>query len=431
MKSESVQISVSAGADKTLSGPKGSFRHIAFTLRVSEPVLKPERRPVTIALVIDRSGSMHGQKMEAAKAAATKVIRSLEGHDRFSVVCFDEEITTLVACTAAGPQEKEKALAQVAALQARGSTDLHTGWLTGCRNIAPEKLQEEWVSHCFLLTDGLANHGETDSETIASQAADVRLNTGIGTSTFGIGEDYDETLLAPMAVAGGGQFHHLRKAEEIEKTFTGELAELFASAVRSVRLEIETAPDTAIESISDYHMRKAPDGTSRFLDVGNLMAGEERHIVIRVALPALDKGEKRSLRCRLHWTAGEEQNITETGELHFEGATEEECAQASPDPEVLHWVGLHHGSRTKRLVMLLLSRGENQAARKLLQTALSHLEKHPAEDKEIRTVIQELKELLPLTEENAHIDRGIVKDVMYSAQLYSRGQRDFRGQGRE
>src|SRR5438132_172271 len=98
------------------------------------------------------------------------------------------------------------------------------------------------LTRCFLLTDGLANVGVTDVEQIAADAAGVRANAGVGTSTFGIGLDYNEALLGPMAVAGGGQFHNLRSPAEIATTFLGELGELLAVAARDVRLEIEGTP---------------------------------------------------------------------------------------------------------------------------------------------------------------------------------------------
>jgi Ca-activated chloride channel family protein len=93
------------------------------------------------------------------------------------------------------------------------------------------------LTRCFLLTDGLANVGLTDLEQIAAQAAGVRTHAGVGTSTFGIGDDYAESLLGPMAVAGGGQFHHLRTPVDIARTFLGELAEMLCAAALNVLLE--------------------------------------------------------------------------------------------------------------------------------------------------------------------------------------------------
>jgi Ca-activated chloride channel homolog len=134
---------------------------------------------------------------------------------------------------------------------ARGSTALHEGWLMGCREIADadglESTPGARLARCFLLTDGLANVGLTDPEQIAAQAAGVRQSARAGTSTFGIGLGYAEQLLGPMAVAGEGQFHHLRTPADMRRTFSGELAELFAVAASTVRLELRASPEVSFE----------------------------------------------------------------------------------------------------------------------------------------------------------------------------------------
>ncbi|MGH2347365.1 MAG: hypothetical protein ACRDG4_19220 [Chloroflexota bacterium] len=85
-------------------------------------------------------------------------------------------------------------------VQARGNTALHEGWLTGCTAIAEGGAagRTDRMTRCFLLTDGQANEGLTDPEAIATQAADILSRTGLGTSTFGIG-DYNEHLPPPLA----------------------------------------------------------------------------------------------------------------------------------------------------------------------------------------------------------------------------------------
>src|SRR6185295_4629290 len=146
-----------------------------------------------------------------------------------AAVIFDEHIDVLQTGAYATAEVKARLRAELSAVQARGSTALHEGWLTGCRAITPEEIGAT-VARCFLLTDGLANIGLTDAEQIASETAGVREHAGVGTSTFGIGLDFDESLLGPMAVAGGGQFHRLRTSAEIAHTFLGELGELFKVA---------------------------------------------------------------------------------------------------------------------------------------------------------------------------------------------------------
>jgi len=377
MANDSTGVSLSVRAERKLIRPTGSKRHIAFSVRVSEFLPKREREPLTITLVIDRSGSMHGEKMEAARKAASLVIRSLDERDEFSVVSFDEKIDILFPRGSATRERKREATNAIEKLEARGSTALHEGWLTGCTSIAGSEIPRDRVMHCFLLTDGMANVGIQDPEAIASQAAGVRINAGIRTSTFGIGADYDENLLAPMAVAGGGQFHHLREAVEIERSFSGELGDLFSVAARNVRLELESTPDVDFDSVSDYHLRRDPQTGVAILDIGDLQSEEERHAVVRCRFPRLAEGGVRTVRCRLLWESGGQPRESGTGDVVFLCASQEECSAEEPDPDALHWVGMHHAARTKRIAMDLLRRKGGEAAVRLLERAVSRFSAYP------------------------------------------------------
>jgi Ca-activated chloride channel family protein len=92
--------------------------------------------PVNVALVIDRSGSMGGQKIRLARDAATQAIRMLRQEDRFSVVVYDDIADVLVASTQATAEAREEAIRRIEGVESRGSTDLGSGWLKGCEQVA-------------------------------------------------------------------------------------------------------------------------------------------------------------------------------------------------------------------------------------------------------------------------------------------------------
>ncbi|TFG58874.1 MAG: VWA domain-containing protein [Spirochaetales bacterium] len=95
MNHEPVKVSLTAAEDKTNVSEKENIRHVVFTLTVSRPLTAPERRGLAVALVLDRSGSMHGGKIEAAKQAANMVVQALDNKNGVSIVCFDEQIDVL------------------------------------------------------------------------------------------------------------------------------------------------------------------------------------------------------------------------------------------------------------------------------------------------------------------------------------------------
>jgi Ca-activated chloride channel family protein len=419
-------VSLRAAAEKSLVRPGGSTRHIDFHVSVGRPKVEEERDPVCLALVIDRSGSMSGGKLQTAKKAALAVLDRLDARDTASITVFDTEIDTILPAGPATPERRARAREALDGIEARSSTALHEGWLTGCRSIASDSPVRDAgrLARCFLLTDGLANVGERDPEKIAEEAAGIRNNAGIGTSTFGIGTDYDEGLLGPLAVAGGGQFHHLRSDAEIAHTFAGELGEIMHVVARNVKLEIEVLGQAALDVVSEYWVTPSQSG-AMVLEIGDLMAGEERHVVVRARLSPLQPGSGATVRSRLAWVEGQDRREGEWQEVSFRGAAEAKVDAQSRDRAVLHWMGLHHAARARRLATVAVSRGEAQKALDIIATASRRLGRYAQGDPELETALAGLRDLAQeieagrLTAERRH-------EVRYASQMISRGQRDLR-----
>jgi Ca-activated chloride channel family protein len=123
----------------------GSLRHVDFLIRVSGPMQPTtSRAPLALGLVLDRSGSMGGPKIDTARRAALAVLDRLTEKDRIGAVVFDERIDVLQERAPATREVKARLRAELMAVQPRGSTALHEEWLTGCRAIAP-RVQSEAV----------------------------------------------------------------------------------------------------------------------------------------------------------------------------------------------------------------------------------------------------------------------------------------------
>jgi Mg-chelatase subunit ChlD len=409
----------------------GSSRHIDFHVQVEQAAARPEaqRTPLTLALVLDRSGSMQGEKIRIAKQAALGVLERLDERDQAAVVVFDDRIDVLQAKAPVTPALKASVRAALSLIEARANTALHEGWLTGCKAIADERAPaaEAGLSRCFLLTDGLANVGVTDPEQIAGEAAGIREHAGIGTSTFGVGEDYNELLLGPMAVAGGGQFHHLRTANEIANTFIGELGDLLAVSARQVRLEIEVESGTQIDLVSAYWANTPSAPASRLvIAIGDLLSGEERHIVVRFDFPAQRALDGCVVRARVLWLADGGERSTGWQEVRFSYAEKGACDAEARDPAVMHWVGLHEASRAQREAIKRSQAGDLQGARAELKKVADAISGYAGSDQELRASIVELEE----TEQqmtNAPLPSAMSKEKLYRQQTTSRGQKDYRG----
>jgi Ca-activated chloride channel homolog len=421
-------VSLMVAQERRLIRAQGSHRHLVFRVKVAPANGDARREPVSIALVLDRSGSMHGEKIDTARRAAQLVLNALDERDRLAVVAFDSDVNVLQSATPVTAEVKRRLHRELAKLEAGSNTALHEGWLTGCREIAVDGTPTTGgTARCLLLTDGLANEGPTDPEQLAAAAAGVRKMGGVGTSTFGIGPDYDEGLLGPMAVAGGGQFHHLRSAAEIVDTFEGEISELFATAVADARLEVEAGPGCRLDLVSEYWVdeHRSDTGASLVAAIGNLRWSEERSVVVRVSLPPATSAPNVSLRARLTWRAGEQRQATEWRDARFTYASGADCDAELRDPVLMRAIGLQHADRAQRDAAVLNRKGELPRARRRLERVAERIRRYEGDDPQLN---EARRELLRLAREagDAVMAPMVTKELYSSAQRRSRGQTDYR-----
>jgi Ca-activated chloride channel homolog len=275
--------------DRTyVRAPARSTRYLVVRLVAPEAPRRTDRLPVNVSLVLDRSGSMGGTKIRLAKEAVERAIATLDQRDRFSVVFYDDRIDVVVPSTAATGGAREAAREALRRVDARGSTNLFEGWMRGCEQVALHA-GGEVVSRTLLLTDGLANVGITDRFELETHAAELRRR-GVATSTFGVGHDFDEALLEAMAGAGGGNFYYIEDARQIGDFMTSELGEALEVVARDVRLEVALPIGAQLEVLGhELIERHASDAWT--VDVGDLVARQEREVVLRINFPYGSPGE--------------------------------------------------------------------------------------------------------------------------------------------
>src|SRR3990170_462260 len=138
-----------------------SNRYMLLSFTAPEAPRREDRRPINVAFVLDRSGSMSSErKFELARQAVEQSLRMLRPDDRFSLVVYDAHVDVLGRSSRATQGAIRDALDSLATIGPRGSTDLFSGWMRGCEQVA-EFVERESASRVLLLTDGLANHGTT------------------------------------------------------------------------------------------------------------------------------------------------------------------------------------------------------------------------------------------------------------------------------
>ena len=268
--------------DRTLiRAAASSTRYVLARVTAPRATARETRLPVNIGIVLDRSGSMASQqKFGLAREAVEQSLQMLRSDDRFSLVVYDERIDVLLPSSLATPETKRRALAALREIEPRGGTDLGAGWLSACEQIA-EFLDEERVSRCLLLTDGLANEGITDRDELARHAGELRQR-GVSTSTFGVGADFDERLLRDMAHEGGGNFYFIEGASQIPGMLTGELGEALEVTLRHASLIVRLPSGATAESLNRFRQATVHDRNEFRVELGDLVSAQELNVVVGI-----------------------------------------------------------------------------------------------------------------------------------------------------
>jgi Ca-activated chloride channel homolog len=253
-------------------------RIVRALLRIeAEAPTRADRLPLNLSLVLDRSGSMHGEKLDAARRAAALLVRRLAPTDVVSVVAYDDQVHT-VARPAAGA-EQANLPKEIEAIEPGGSTNLSGGWLRG-RELTAEGRLDQGVNRVILLTDGLANVGIQDPQQLMGLTAAGR-KAGITTTTIGFGEDYDERLLRGMADAGGGNMYYIENADQAAAIFGDELQGLLDLGAQNVAVVVQPGPATELVAVHHDYPSASTAGGLR-LELGDIYAREPKPLLVEL-----------------------------------------------------------------------------------------------------------------------------------------------------
>ena len=247
--SKAFDLSLTAARPALLAG---SDNTVDVLIRVQAPDAPksglPERPRLNLAIVIDRSGSMNGKPLYEAKRAAGFIIDSLKATDRAAVVSYDDSVQ--VVAESRHVENKTYFRNAISPIHSGGSTNLHGGWLKGAEEAAGH-LPPECTSRVLLLSDGQANVGETNLDEIALQCAKLADN-GVTTSTYGLGNSFNEELMLAMSRAGRGNGYYSETAESLLERFQEEFSLLSSLCARNVRLLLIPMPGVRMEMLNPY-----------------------------------------------------------------------------------------------------------------------------------------------------------------------------------
>jgi Ca-activated chloride channel family protein len=231
-----------------------------------------EALPKDLVVVLDRSGSMSGQKIEQAKSALRFILENLNPQDRFAVVAFNDAVEALqTAPTPVGPDSIGQAIAWVTGLEASGGTNIDEALQVALSMIDAGDRPASVV----FLTDGVPTVGIEDPMAIAENAAAANLS-GARVFGFGVGYDVNTVLLERVSLENRGSTSYVLPGDNLEVVLSSFYLKIASPVLSDPALSI-----TGVD-VYDVQPQVLPDvfRGSQVMVVGRYRNGADARIVL-------------------------------------------------------------------------------------------------------------------------------------------------------
>ncbi|KAJ8603278.1 hypothetical protein CTAYLR_006968 [Chrysophaeum taylorii] len=280
-------LSLSAEAERALVAKSARKVTVGATITARACGEEVERRPdVDIAVVLDRSGSMAGNKLKLCKETLNLLINELRASDSFGLVTFDHNVQVNSKLAVVG-NSKEGATTAVERLRSGGTTNLSGGLLAGLELFGNSAAAAttgggDRVRAVLLLTDGHANAGITDVDRLQAVTR-AALPDGVQLYTFGYGSDHNADLLRKLASCAGdgrGGYYFVDSTDRVVGAFADCLGGLLSVVAQNVRLVVRSTNCVITRVRRDGAERLAPDRWT--LSLGDVFAEERRDVLVDI-----------------------------------------------------------------------------------------------------------------------------------------------------
>jgi Ca-activated chloride channel family protein len=239
-----------------------------------------------VQVVLDRSGSMSGQPLEAAKGSLLKLIDRLAPQDSFGLVAFDDSALVIAPTRTMADHHLPSLRKAIREMSTGGSTDISAGYLMGLREL--NRVQATGGSTLLLVSDGHANAGEKDPK-FFTDVSTKSASDKVTTSTIGLGTGYDETILEALAQGGGGAHRFAGTIDEAVGAIAAEVDDLLDKTI--VNAVLRLTPTDAMKSTPTIEvLQRLPywkDGETYVVQLGDLYSGENRRFVMKLEVPGI------------------------------------------------------------------------------------------------------------------------------------------------
>ena len=264
---------------------KGGDGRVTVALNLTAQALSENTKhappAADLVIVMDRSGSMEGQKLGDACQAVEGLIERLGPRDRLALVVYSDGVQTLSPLLPITADNRHRLVSQVRTVVSGGGTNLGGGLQQGLDLMlgTPDDARQRKV---ILISDGLANQGVTDPATLGSMAT-LAVENGFSVSTVGVGLDFNETLMTRIADHGAGSYHFLENPRSFARVFESELMDSRQVAVSDFQIRIPLSPGVTLTDAGGYPVHQ--DNDAAVVYPGDLLSGQHRTLYLTFTVP--------------------------------------------------------------------------------------------------------------------------------------------------
>ena len=284
---KSLQVQLHAGfSHPVLLGGTPQTAFIKIDLTGFRLEGEKERTPVNLALVLDKSGSMNGEKMEQAIAATITAVDYLRPGDVVSVIAYDNFAWVLVPATEV--TDKQVIRERIRSLRAGGGTALYSGVVEGATQLR-EFLDPNRVNRVILLSDGQANNGPSSPSELGELGAAL-IRDGISVTTIGLGLGYNEDLMTQLALRSDGNHSFVEDVENLAMIFNQEFGDVLSVVAQDVTVRIDL--NEGIRPVRVLGREAEINGQHVTVKLNQLYSEQEKYVMLEVeTAPSAGAGE--------------------------------------------------------------------------------------------------------------------------------------------
>ncbi|UCG04113.1 MAG: VWA domain-containing protein [Candidatus Heimdallarchaeota archaeon] len=398
-ENEDIKIEVTPSSQYALANGE-THLYIQLKLTGKEIEVEGARTNINLGVVLDRSGSMHGSKLQKAKEAVEFIVNNLSNEDVFALTMYDHKIDTIIP--SAKLINRTAIINQLRAIRSRGRTNLHGGVIEGAKQIETVKYLE-YRNVLLLLSDGLANEGITDRNRIRESVTGI-YEGGIGISTFGVGDDFDEDLLVNIADAAGGSFYFIETPDNIPKFIEKEFQGLLVTAGYNIEIEWQTVEDVRIQRALGVPYE---DRLSTKSKMGDLRSGNELLVILDVTIPPTESQEVEAVTFNVKWVprSGSTKPIQTTIPCNIIYTTDESLL-ATENDQVLENVHILEAAYTQYEAMEMADLGDFSGAQRTMHMFQEKLDRQISQTGSVN--------LQRLHEQQSEMLRDVLSEEKYS-----------------